>query len=439
MNCSCKIITDTEEEISNNSENNISNQTNDNFINYLLDNINYQIFDCPKIIKQATIKKIINNIGFILGFIFIFFNLISFFIFNCYFIKKIQNQILELIHKEKKNVKDIKKSKIKSKAKTKNKRKNFPPKKKVEKNTNNKNRKNRKNIKSKTISIKKVYKKNIIKKNKSKRKKYKNKTEIKCFDNLIKGNSTNRQVASYFNLTDLYLNYNNDNEVDSENYNDLPYTQALRLDKRNIFIIYFSILKMKIEIISIIFYPEEYTHRSLTLSIFLFNCFFSYFMNALLYSDEVVSQKYHNNGQLDLITSIFLSLVSNIISSIFIWIIKVLSIYNEYLILMIKDIKNKADFQLIFQRLFKLIKIKTSFYYLLSNVISLGIIYYLYIFCEIYKKSQISLFINYIIGIFESLILSFGISLIICVLRFSGLKCKIKYLYRTSVYINNKF
>ena len=196
---------------------------------------------------------------------------------------------------------------------------------------------------------------------------------------------------------------------------------------------------MKIEIISIIFYPEEYTHRSLTLSIFLFNCLFSYFMNALLYSDEVVSQKYHNNGQLDLITSIFLSLVSNIISSIFIWIIKVLSIYNEYLILMIKDIKNKADFQLIFQRLFKLVKIKTSFYYLLSNVISLGIIYYLYIFCEIYKKSQISLFINYIIGIFESLILSFGISLIICVLRFSGLKCKIKYLYRTSVYINNKF
>ena len=120
FNCSCEIISDTEEEISNKSENNITNQTNDNFINYLLDNINYQVFDCPKIIKQATIKKLINNIGFILGFIFIFFNLLSFFIFNCYFIKKIQNQILELIHKEKKNVKDIKRSKIKSKAKTKN-------------------------------------------------------------------------------------------------------------------------------------------------------------------------------------------------------------------------------------------------------------------------------------------------------------------------------
>ena len=106
---------------------------------------------------------------------------------------------------------------------------------------------------------------------------------------------------------------------------------------------------------------------------------------------------------------------------------------------MVKDIKNKGNFQLFFQRLFKLIKIKTSFYYLFSIIISVGIIYYLYIFCEIYKKSQISLFINYIIGTSESLILSFGISLIICVLRFLGLKCKIKNLYRTSVYINNKF
>ena len=106
---------------------------------------------------------------------------------------------------------------------------------------------------------------------------------------------------------------------------------------------------------------------------------------------------------------------------------------------MVKDIKNKCNFQLILQGLFKLIKIKTSFYYLLSNVISIGIIYYLYIFCEIYKKSQISLFINYIIGTSESLILSFGISLIICVLRYCGLKCKIKNLYRTAIYINNKF
>ena len=180
FNCSCEIISGIEEEISNNSENNISNQANDNFINYLLDNINYQVFYCPKIIKKTTIKKLINNIGFILGFIFIFFNLISYFIFNCYFIKKIQNQILELIPKEKKNVKNIKKSKsknkskskiktnIKTKIKTKIKSNNFPPIKKVKRKTNNKNIKN---IKSKTMSVKKDNNKNILKIKKSKKEK----------------------------------------------------------------------------------------------------------------------------------------------------------------------------------------------------------------------------------------------------------------------------
>ena len=158
----------------------------------------------------------------------------------------------------------------------------------------------------------------------------KNKTVIDSYDNLLRSNRTNRENNSEIILTYSYTNYNNDKEVDLDDYNDLPFTQALRLDKRNIFNIFISIIKMKIEIIAILFYPEEFTHRSLTLSIFLFDCLFSYFMNALLYSDEIVSQKYHNNGQLDLLTSIFLSLTSNIISSIFLWVVKLLCSYNQY-------------------------------------------------------------------------------------------------------------
>ena len=56
---------------------------------------------------------------------------------------------------------------------------------------------------------------------------------------------------------------------------------------------------MKFEITSLIS-PEEYTHRSLILSIYLLNFLFNYFVNALLYNDEIISQKYHNNGKLSL-------------------------------------------------------------------------------------------------------------------------------------------
>jgi hypothetical protein len=99
----------------------------------------------------------------------------------------------------------------------------------------------------------------------------------------------------------------NDKDILPSEYNKLPYSQALRIDKRNIFIIFFSIFKMKIDLISILFYPEQYADRILLLSIYYLNFLFSYFMNALLYNDDVVSQKYHNNGNLEFFTSLTLS------------------------------------------------------------------------------------------------------------------------------------
>ena len=219
--------------------------------------------------------------------------------------------------------------------------------------------------------------------------------------------------------------------------NNSPYKQALRLDKRNIFIMFFSIFKMKIEIISILFYPEEFTHLSLTLSIYSLDFLYSYFMNALLYSDDVVSQKYHNNGSLDFITSFSLSIISNIVSSISIWIIKKLTNYNEYLLLLVNDIQKEKNFYFMFKKIYKYIKIKISSFFILSYIVSIAMTYYLFIFCQIYQKSQVSLLTNYFLGIAESLIVSFGTALIACFLRFISLKCKLKKIYRTSVYLNN--
>ena len=73
-------------------------------------------------------------------------------------------------------------------------------------------------------------------------------------------------------------------------------------------------------------------------------------MNALLYSDDVVSQKYHNNGNLDFITSLSLSLASNIISSIAIWIIEKLTNYHEILQILVENVQKEG----IFIRLFNI-------------------------------------------------------------------------------------
>ena len=149
------------------------------------------------------------------------------------------------------------------------------------------------------------------------------------------------------NKTKIIYKYkkNNNNLIikgnEEDDINIFPYTKALRIDKRTICAMFFSIIKTKIEIISLLFYPEEYTHKSLTLSVYSLDFLFSYFMNALLYSDDVVSQKYHNNGKLEFITSLSLSLISNIVSSFGLWIIKKFANYNEYLLILTKDVQRE--------------------------------------------------------------------------------------------------
>ena len=58
--------------------------------------------------------------------------------------------------------------------------------------------------------------------------------------------------------------FNNLEKSEEIDYNCLYYSKALKLDKRNIFSMFLSLIKIKINIISILFYPEELTHKSLT-------------------------------------------------------------------------------------------------------------------------------------------------------------------------------
>ena len=227
-------------------------------------------------------------------------------------------------------------------------------------------------------------------------------------------------------------------ELKEIDYNCLYYSKALKLDKRNIFSIYLSIIKMKIDIISILFYPEEFTHQSLTLSLYSFDFLFSFFMNALLYTDDIVSEKYHNNGQLDFFTTLFLSITSNIISSIIMYYIEKIVSYSEYFSFMVRNLKEKYKYIMTFTKLYSVLKIKLFLFFIISFILSLFFTLYLLIFCQIYKKSQTSLIINYITGLVESLIYSLGVSLIISILRYLGLKLKVINLYKTSVYLDEK-
>ena len=407
VNCSCNISYVEENlDISNNK---IKLNASDNFFIYLLDSLNYKIFRCYKIILKFKFDDLINNLGFYFGIGFILFNIICIFIFSIYYLNQLRIQIYKLIPNKKILLKKFYLF--------------------------------RNQIIEKEIKIERKSTKNILSNNKTNYidnlTKQKNRKKIKKRKtNLNKNNTINKKDSDNKIIYIKKETVDNLEHSEEKDYNYLPYSQALKLDKRNFFSIYLSLIKMKIDIISILFYPEEFTHKSLTLCFYALDFLFSFFLNALLYTDDVVSEKYHNNGELNFFTTIFLALTSNIISSIIMYFIQKLVTYREYLSRMVRDANKKYEFILTFKKLYLVLKIKIFFFFSISFILSLFFALYLIIFCKIYNKSQSSLTVNYIIGLIESLAYSVGVSLIICILRFIGLKKRLIHIYRTSVYLD---
>ena len=162
-------------------------------------------------------------------------------------------------------------------------------------------------------------------------------------------------------------------------------------------------------------------------------------MNCFLYSDDVVSEKYHNNGKLSMITSLSLSFISNIISSIIVFIISKLTNYVEIIEAIVKDVKNITKYIENSKRLFKYIKIRLGLFYFFQLGLTVVMTYYLFIFCTVYHQSQGSIMLNYLIGALTSLAISSGLTIIITLLRVVSMKFRITILYNISKYLYDHF
>jgi hypothetical protein len=230
-----------------------------------------------------------------------------------------------------------------------------------------------------------------------------------------------------------------DDDVEKRELNNIPYRQALRIDKRSIFEIFISILINKLEFISLFVYRNPYSHYTLTISIYLYELLVDLTMNCFLYTDEVVSEKYHNNGELTMFTSLSLSFISNIVSSIIVFIIAKLTNYTEIIESIVKDVKDKKKYIINVMRLFKYIKIRLGIFYFLQLSTILIMTYYLFIFCTVYHQSQGSIMVNYIIGACISLAISTGLTIIITILRVISIKYHYHQLFNISKYLYDHF
>ncbi len=232
----------------------------------------------------------------------------------------------------------------------------------------------------------------------------------------------------FYKYTFFFL-HGNKHEFNSMNYNE-----ALSYDRRNFFIIYFSFLFSKIELIALLFFPEKYTSYTITIQFYIFCLLFDFTLNAILYTDDIVSEKYYNNGKLSYFTSFLLSGIANLLTSIFIRFFRKLIDYSSFFELL-RFIKNEKSYLKNLNFILKTIKKRFIIYFILEIIITLFCFYYLFIFCYVYQKSQISLLFNYLIGLGMSIAISLSITFIYCLLRLIALKCKKRNLYYSSRFL----
>ena len=384
--CKCQLNNNEKYE---NEDNNFLLEEQANFWNYILDNINYKIFKCYNLFLSLDNLK--ENIGFyfsIIIFISITLNILIFYFCG---IPKIIRLMYKAIPKEENLKNEIKKQLSKYRK---------------SKNTKNKS-------KSKPILLLKT----------------------KSTSTSSSINRLSRGEIKVFSQNKYSIN-NNIEISENEDINELPFSLALIKDKRNVFQIFLSVIIKKLDLINIIFGKEKV--KLILFFQFILSLIIDFFFNTLLFSDEVISDKYHSNGKLDILVSILLSLISNIITSI---ICNLINFSNgvEERIEQIIEIKREYQYFLALHKFLLILKIRILLYIIFEIIFIIFFFYYEVIFCSLYRNCQVNLLVNYAFSLINNLIISIIITILVVITRKIGINFSKSYIYNTSKFINNKF
>ena len=434
--------------------------------NYILDNINYRIIKCYYLLLDFN-NLVKNPAFYVMSLIFVTVLFCSF-KFMFFGIRKIRiNMYSELptearvneearaqLKKMKENIEQITVEK---------KRKSNPPKKDedeeeiIEENFEEKEKKDKKSKKNK----KKKKKNNIKKKNdeiKSEKVKNKNKKKSREVNSTVSGfNQTDyfkkveKKNLSRGNYMDYKITTTNDELIEgndkkeeiytviekkTEDYNKSPYTQALREDKRKCCSLFCSLLFDKVEFLHL-FTKNEY-FKTILICQFLTSLVLDFFFNSFFYSDDIVSRKYHSNGNLGFLITFALSIVSAIFTAIIMHYIERTMIFEEWLELL-KEIKKEYKYLYALNKFLKYLKIQVAIIFIIEISIIIWGYYYICIFFIIYSQSRKSLLLNFLSSLLEGLIKSGIVIVSIVITRRVGLICKSSYIYNTSKFIDDNF
>ena len=211
------------------------------------------------------------------------------------------------------------------------------------------------------------------------------------------------------------------------------YSEAFKNETRNAFQFFISLLITKVDLIAVFFSLGEYDLFIISLSIFFFSLSTDFFMNALLFSDEIISERYANEGNLSTLSTLILTVFSDALSFILVYIVTKLTYYAPPLEILSQNSQGRRTIYKNLGKVMMLIKCKTYIYFCVVFLLTPLYLYFLSSFCAVYHASWFS---NSFLSFVISLISSFAMTFMVTALRFFGLWVQSEKIYNMSLYLN---
>ena len=174
-------------------------------------------------------------------------------------------------------------------------------------------------------------------------------------------------------------------KLDNFELNDLEYEDALKLDKRNFFQIYWSILKREHLIIFTFFIRNDYNLIHIKFTRFIFLVCTDMALNVFFFSDETMHQMHLDYGKYYFLLQIPQIVYSTLVSQLIEVFLCYLSLTDKhfYQIKALASSSKGKVFQII-----KCVKIKITFFFIFTFFMFAFYWYSIACFCSVYENTQ---------------------------------------------------
>ena len=214
----------------------------------------------------------------------------------------------------------------------------------------------------------------------------------------------------------------NFDSLNDEELNDLKLGDASKLDKRSFCQYYLYLIKKSNPILFI--FHQNYDSQRMKTIILINNFCLNICVNQLFFTQNIIHKIYSNNNNYKFSAQLTHIILSTIISSVIITIIKLIFLtdraVNEFKRSLLYIKREEAEKKL--NKLMTQIRIKNKIFCILAIIFTIIFWYYISCFCAVYKNTQIALIKNTLITFIITLIYPFIVSLIPSFIRIMTLR-----------------